>query len=150
MISISVDTEKLNRLRDKFGKYPSFAIKAGLNAMSREMNKDSFKRDMYATNRNGSPFVWSSPKQRRFVFANVELPYQRTFGLANAGKFTIDERSFWIEYSNSLGWWIYVLHPQYQIMGHRSRNWPTVNRYVVSTSSVVVRYFKPASIQAWD
>lgn len=150
VLDIVIEANKLNKLKEKFEKYPPFAIRAGLDAMNREMNTDSFKRGMYPPDRNGQPFMWSSPRQRRYVFANVALPHIRTFRLADSGRFSVDERYFTIEYSNSQRSWIFVIHPQHQIIGHKTRNWPTVNRYVVNRSGALVRLFKPAAIQAWD
>ena len=141
---------KFIKLKTKAEKYPPFAMGAGLNAINREMNSTAFKRGIVPPDRNGSPFMWSSPRQRRFVFANVSLPYARTFQLVDSGHFSVNERYFMIEYSNRKSWWKYVLHPTYQIIGHKTRGWPTVNRYVISKSALLVRLFKPAAIQAWE
>jgi hypothetical protein len=147
MLSIAVDTAKITRLQTKFAKYGPYALKKGLQAGADYLN--SHKAEMYPYSRNGSPFVWSSDKQRRFVFANVDLPYNRTMGLASAGRFSINESSFWVEYTNSLPWWKYVLHSSYQIIGHKTRGWPVINDWVVKQSGKVVPDFKKAVLDAW-
>ncbi len=82
-----VDTAKINKLKDKFQKYPPYAIKQGLKASSDYMNTLPFKSAMYPPSQSGQPFVWSTDKQRRFVLANIRLPSVRTFALADAGEF---------------------------------------------------------------
>jgi len=148
MIAVDVDTAKITKLRDKFKKYGPYALKRGLETGASYLN--SHKTEMYPANVNGSPFVWSSDGQRRFVFANVDLPYSRTMGLAMSGNFTINESSFWVEYANTLPWWKFVLHPSYQIIGHRTRGWPVINRWVVNQSGKIVPDFKRAVLAAWD
>jgi hypothetical protein len=150
VITVATDTAKITRLKDKFAKYPPYAIKQGLGASADYLNSPPVKASMYPPDRNGSPFVWSSERQRRFVMATVDLPYSRTGGLAQAGEFKVNERSFWVEYTNSVPWWKYVLHPSYQIIGHRTRGWVPVNRFVVSQSGRVVPVFKRAAVDAWD
>lgn len=150
MIDMIVDTNKISNLKEKFQKYPPYAINRGLQAMTTQMNTPTFKFGMYPPSQSGNTFVWSSEKQRRFVFANIDLPSTRTMELANAGEFTIDERYFTIGYQNLLEWAKYVIHPSYQIIGHRLRGWQPVNRYIASQSGRLVPLFKPAALAAWD
>ena len=150
MISMAVDTAKITKLKAKFEKYGPYAIKSGLGAITTHLNEPLFKQSMYAPSKSGQPFVWSSDKQRRFVFANVQLPSVRTFALADAGKFSVNEQSFWIEYYNPIPYGKYVFHPSYQIIGHRLRGWIPVNQQVVKISSKLVKDFKPAAIKAWE
>ena len=150
MFSLITDTSRITKLQDKFKKYPPIAIKAGLGAMSEEMNSSSFLMGMYPVSKSGQKFIWSSEKQRKFVMANIGLPSSRTFDLAMNGTFTIDEKNFWIEYSNLLPWWIYVLHPSYMIIGHKMRGWKPVNEIVKKQSASLVKLFKPAAVKAWD
>jgi hypothetical protein len=153
MISVEIESEKFTQLKNKFEKYGPYALKGGLKRSSTYMNTDGFKTGMYPPDKNGQPFMWSSEKQRRFVFANVSLPHKRTMGLARSGKFTVNEDAYWIGYSNSLPWWIYVLHPSYQIIGHRMRNWPTINKFVVDSTrhgnNRILQEFKSGAIDAW-
>lgn len=149
MFELAVDTAKITRLKTKFEKYGPYALKQGLKASAAYLNEPSTKAEMYPANRNGSPFVWSSERQRRFVMATVDLPYSRTGGLAAAGEFRVNETSFWVEYRNSVSWWKYVLHPSYQIIGHRTRGWVPVNRFVVNKSGRIVPIFKKSALDAW-
>jgi len=149
MISMAVDTAKITKLQTKFAKYGPYAIKAGLKAGNDYLNSSDIKYLMYPPSQSGSPFVWSSEKQRRFVFATISLPSVRTMNLANSGSFKVNETSFWIEYVNSASYAKYVQHPSYQIIGHRMRGWKPVNTFVVSRSSDIVRLFKPAALAAW-
>lgn len=144
-----VDTAKINRLKDKFQKYPPYAIKQGLKASADYMNTPSFKASMYPPSQSGSTFVWSNDRQRRYVFANVKLPSIRTMELANAGQFTIDERYFTVGYQNLLSWAKFVIHPSFQIIGHRLRGWEPVNGFVIRSSGKIVPIFKTAVINAW-
>jgi len=153
MISIAIDTAKFTKLQEKFSKYGPYALKSGLNAASSFLNEDNFKNSMYPANKNGGPFHWSSDKQRRYVYANVDLPYVRTGNLAKSGKFTVNEQSYWIEYSNTFPGWIWVIHPSHQIIGHKERGWPTINKFVVDSAShgnkKLMQEFKKAAINAW-
>src|SRR5690242_4009146 len=150
LINMVVDTAKITKLQQKFAKYPPYAIKAGLKAMSDQMNTPSFKAAMYPPSQSGQPFVWSSERQRRYVMANIKLPSVRTYQLANSGTFSINEQYFTIEYQNLLEWAKYVIHPSYQIIGHRLRGWQPVNRYIATQSGSLVPLFKPAAVKAWD
>lgn len=152
MIDIVVDTAKLNRLKEKAGKYAPYAMNAGLNAINGYLNQPSVKQAMYPPSQSGQKFVWSSDKQRRFVFANVSLPSVRTFNLANAGQFTVNSKYFTIEYKNTSGYSQYVIHPSYQIIGHRMRGWIPINTFIVTkvNRAPLMRLFKDAAIKAWD
>jgi hypothetical protein len=149
LITLTTDTAKITALKTKFEKYGPYAIRQGLKASSDYLNSPAVKAEMYPANRNGSPFVWSSERQRRFVMATVDLPYSRTGGLAAAGQFKVNENSFWVEYTNSIPWWKYVLHPSWQIIGHRTRGWVPVNRFVVNQSGKIVPIFKRSALDAW-
>lgn len=150
LVDMVVDTAKINKLKDKFSKYPPYAIKRGLEAMTTQMNTMPFKSVMYPPSQSGSKFVWSSDKQRRFVFANIDLPSIRTYELASSGEFRINEQYFTVEYQNLLQWAKFVIHPSYQIIGHRLRGWKPVNQFIVSQSGRLVPLFKPAALAAWD
>lgn len=150
MFDIVVDTAKVSKLQDKFKKYPPFALKKGLEAGASFLNSSDFKSSMYPTNRNGSPFTWSSDKQRRYVFATVDLPYRRTDELARSGEFVIDEKYYTIGYTNSAPFWQYVLHPSMQIIGHRLRGWIPVNTQVQKKAGQIVPKFKEAVLAAWE
>lgn len=149
-ITIAVDTAKMIKLREKFGKYPPAAIRAGTTAAAEYMNSPEVAFSIYPPDRNGTQFMWSSDKQRRYVFANYELPYQRTMGLANAGHFSVNEQNFMIEYFNDLPWWIYVLHPSYQIIGHRMRGWKPINVSMKEKAGSIVSTMRPAVMRAWE
>lgn len=150
-INIAVDTAKMNRLKDKFAKYPPYAINAGLNAINNYFNETPFKQSMYPPSQSGQPFMWSSEKQRKFVFANIDLPSIRTFNLAIQGKFTVNTRHFMIEYTNASGYAKYVIHPSYQIIGHRMRGWTPINTFIVTrvNRAPIVRMFKDAAVNSW-
>jgi hypothetical protein len=150
MINLDVDTAKITKLKTKFAKYGPYAIKMGLKSANDFLNTPTFKRSMYPPSQSGQPFVWSSDKQRRFVFANIRLPSVRSFALADAGMFTINESSFWIAYTNSAPYSQFVIHPSYQIIGHRTRGWKPVNQFVVKEAPKIVRDFKASAIKAWD
>ena len=70
--------------------------------------------------------------------------------LANAGGFTVNESSFWVEYENILPYSKYVIHPSYMIIGHKSRGWKPVNEWVKRQSTRIVPIFKQAAIAAWN
>lgn len=150
MINMAVDTKKITQLQTKFAKYPDFAKKAGLKEVNEFLNTPSFKMSMYPPSQSGAPFHWSSERQRRFVFANIQLPSVRTYNLANSGFFTVNESSYWVEYQNSAPYAKWVQSPTYQIIGHRERDWWTITRVVIRRSSEFVRLFKPAAVAAWD
>ena len=148
LLSVQVESAKITRLKDKFARFGPYATKEGLKGASSYLN--SIKGEMYPASRNGSPFVWSSERQRRYVFANIDLPYNRTMQLANSGRFEVDENYYMVGYTNSMPAWIFILHPQYQIIGHRTRGWPTINRWTVRQSSRVVSHFKTSVLSAWE
>jgi len=148
MINLDVDTAKITRLQTKFQKYGPYALKEGLKASADYLNTPSFKESMYPLSQSGSPFVWSSERQRRFVMANIKLPSVRTFELANAGEFTINETSYWVGYVNRLPWAKWVQSTM-MIVGHRLRGWKPVNEHVVKASSKIVPLFKKRVIEAW-
>lgn len=149
MIRMDVDTAKITGLQNKFAKYGPYALKRGLESMTEYLNDNSFKHSMYPPSKSGEPFVWSSEKQRRYVFANVDLPSVRTYELAEAGEFKINDRSYWIEYNNPVPYAKWVLHPTTMIIGHRLRGWKSVNEQVVKISSKLVPMFKTAALKAW-
>lgn len=152
MISIAVDTAKATKLKEKLAKYPPYAIKQGLKAAEAVMNAADFKQGMYPPESN-APFVWSSERQRRAYFASngfgAGIPFVRNFALADAGAFRVDESSFWITYENALPWAKYVIHPSYQIIGHRTRGWKPVNQYVVSKAGKITPVIRKGVLAAW-
>ena len=149
LLSILIESSQIVRLQNKFANFGPYGTKAGLQVTADYFNNPSFKNSMYPPSQSGSPFMWSSDRQRRKVFA-LGLPSVRTMELANQGEFTVDENNLLVGYTNTLPMWIYVLHPQYQIIGHRLRGWIPVNRQVVDKSPTILGLFKQAFISAWD
>lgn len=153
MLTVAIDNAKITRLQNKFKDYGPFAIKKGLEAASDYLNSPDVKASMYPQ-KSSAPFVWSSEKQRRAYFATNGfgggIPYQRTMMLYEMGKFTVNPKSFWVEYSNSMPYYKWVIHPTYQIIGHKIRRWPLITRFTTAQSSKVVSDFKKAAVSAWE
>lgn len=147
---MQVDTAKITRLKEKFAKYGPYATKQGLKAISEQLNDQNFKMEMYPPDNNGSPFLWSSAAQRMYVYANVDLPYSRSYRLALEGEFEVDEERYWIGYTNAMPQWVYILHPSYIIAGHKARGWKPVNEFVVKKSSTLLPIFKRRVLDAWN
>lgn len=149
MINLSYDNNQITKLQTKFAKYGPYAITSGLRVSNTMLNEPSFLMSMYPPSRSGQPFIWSSDRQRRFVFANIQLPSVRTYALALAGRFEVNEKSFWIEYQNFMEYAKWVLHPTTMIIGHRTRGWKPVTDFVKKRSGEIVSTFKQAAINAW-
>jgi hypothetical protein len=153
MIDISVDTNQMRRLQDKMNKYPPYAINKGLEAANDYLNSPDVRAGMYP-DKEDTPFVWSSDKQRRAYFATNGfgggIPYVRTMQLYDNAKFVVNGNNYWIEYVNDVPYAKWVQHPSYQIIGHKTRKWPVINKYISSKASKVVAAFKPAVLNAWE
>jgi len=152
MISIVVDTAKINYLKDKLDRFPVYAIGGGLEKTADYLNTPSFKNSMYAPSQSGQPFVWSSEKQRRFVFANIKLPSSRTMNLANSGKFVVN-KTFGISaiyYENSAPYSKWVIGNFTQIIGHITRKWKPANYHVVNQKGNVLNIFRDFVSRAWS
>jgi hypothetical protein len=152
MINMDVDTAQITRLKAKFEKYGPYAIKRGLEAANDYLNSPDIRAGLYPPREYG-PFVWSSDKQRRAYFATNGfgggIPYMRTMQLYENAKFNINERLFWIEYTNTSPYAKWVQHPSYQIIGMKMRNWMFVNKYILTHRTRIVSEFKPAALKAW-
>lgn len=153
MINLVYDNKRITRLKDKFEKYGPYAVKRGLETANDYLNSPDVRAGMYP-DRSYEPFVWSSEKQRRAYFATDGfgggIPYSRTMQLYEGAKFTINERSYWIEYVNGVPYAKWVQHPTYQIIGHKTRKWPIITKYIASKATRVIAEFKPAVINAWE
>ena len=154
MISMSTDTtQQIAKLKDKFEKYPPYALGKGLDAAAEYLNSSNIKQSIYPPSQSGQPFVWSSERQRRYVFANIKLPSVRTYNLANSGTFKVNKNqsSLYVYYENLASYAKWVLGNFSQIIGHRLRGWKPVNSIVVDKErSNVVSKFKEAALRAWD
>jgi hypothetical protein len=153
-LRISTDTKKITDLQRKMENFPPIAIQAGLKATNDYLNTDEFKESMYAPKASpGTPFDWSSDKQRRAFFATDGfgggIPTVRTYALAQDGAFSVNEASLWIEYSNTAPYSKYVIHPTFQIVGHIHRGWKPVNKFVVAKSGEIAKVFESAAVAAW-
>lgn len=145
--------EQTSKLKNKFEKYPPFAMNAGLTAASDYLNTPLVKMSIYPPSQSGQPFVWSSDKQRRYVMANIKLPSMRTFELANSGSFKVDSRysSLYVYYENVASYAKWVIGQFTQIIGHITRGWKPVNKTITDQfHDNVVERFREAVIKAWD
>lgn len=153
MIEMQADLQQISKLKEKFEKYPPFAIESGLNASAEYLNTPDVKRSIYPPSQSGQPFMWSSDKQRRFVFANINLPSVRTNNLADSGQFKVDHSrsSLYVYYENTANYAKWVIGSFTQIIGHITRGWKPVNVTVTERfRSEVVSRFKEAALRAWD
>ena len=152
MIDMVVDTAQVAKIKTKMEKYPPYVIGKGLEASASYLNSPSVKASLYPPSQSGLPFIWSSERQRRFVFANISLPSQRTMNLANSGEFKVEKRysSLYVYYQNTASYARWVIGNFTQIIGHISRGWKPVNTYIVSLSGKVVPIFKRAVLDAWN
>lgn len=153
-LNVSVDTKQITRLQAKLSKYGSAAIQQGLKDTKEYLNQDDFKIQMYSDIPAGTPFEFSSDKQRRKVMALLNEqggpPYDRTYELMRSGVFDVNQGSLWIEYSNSAPYSDYVINPQFQIIGHRKRGWMAINKFVVAQSKQIAKIFQNATKKAWS
>jgi hypothetical protein len=153
LLNISVDTNKITRLKTKLVKYPPNAIKAGLKAAEDYLNDDQFKMSMYPPSQSGSPFEWSSDKQRKAFFASDGfgggIPTQRTYELAQQGVFSMNEGYLTVEYQNYAPYNKFVISSNDVIIGHRKRGWQPVNKFVVAKSKDIAKVFEKAVKETW-
>ena len=156
-LDIIVDTKKITRLQNKMEKYPPYAIKAGMEAVSNYLN-DSVLEQMYPPE-SDAPFQWSSDKQRRAYFASdgfgAGIPYSRTYDLMTQSEFYIEPGSFQGTPYSSIGFRSQVPYAKYvigpdAIIGHIKRGWKPVNQFVVTKSKDIARVFQQAVKDTWD
>jgi hypothetical protein len=145
------------KIKDKFDKYPTFAMGKGLDASSNYLNNNFVKQSLYPPSQSGSPFVWSSERQRRAFFATNGfgrgIPTVRTMELANSGSFKVNKSgsSLYIYYENTASYAKWVIGQFTQIIGHITRGWKPINTMVIDKyRNEVVSRFKDAAIKAWD
>lgn len=153
MINLEVNTAQIAKIKDKFDKYPAYAMGKGLDASSNYLNNNFVKQSLYPPSQSGQPFMWSSAKQIRFVMANIRLPSVRTYNLANSGQFKVNKAfsSLYIYYENTANYAKWVIGSFTRIIGHITRGWQPVNTVIVNKyRSQVVSRFKDAAIKAWD
>jgi hypothetical protein len=154
LLNVSVDTKKMNSLQNKLAKYPAVAIKAGLKAAEDYLNDGQFKEQMYPPSQSGSPFEWSSERQRKAFFASDGfgggIPTQRTYELAQSGTFAINEGYLAVEYQNTAPYSKYVISSNDVIIGHRKRGWKPINQFVVAKSKDIAKVFEKAVKEAWN
>lgn len=152
-INSSEVTAQIAKIKDKFDKYPPYAMTKGLNASSNYLNNNFVKQSLYPVSQSGQPFVWSTEKQRRYVMANIRLPSVRTYNLANSGQFKVNLNfsSLYIYYENTAEYAKWVIGSFTRIIGHITRGWQPVNTMVINKyRGEVVSRFKEAAIKAWD
>jgi len=151
MIDLQVDLNQIAKIKTKMEKYPPYVMGKGLDAASSYLNTPTVKASLYPPSQSGSPFVWSSERQRRFVFANIKLPSQRTMNLANSGEFKVEKKfsSLYIYYQNTASYAKWVIGNFTTIIGHRMRGWLGVNTTVVNRRSDVVNAFDKGINGAW-
>lgn len=154
ILDIAVDTKQMTRLRAKLSKYPEIAIQLGLKDTKDYLNQDQFKMQMYPDIPAGTPFQWSSDKQRKAYYATdgfgAGIPYNRTYELMRSGTFNVDLGSLWIEYQNVAPYSKFVIHPSFQIIGHRKRGWQAINKFVVAQSKYIAKIFQNATRKTWQ
>lgn len=152
MLDIQTDLNQIAKIKQKMTDYPPYAIGKGLDASAEYLNNPSVKASMYPPSQSGQPFVWSSDKQRRYVFANIKLPSTRTMNLANSGEFKVEKKysSLYIYYVNTAAYAKWVIGNFTQIIGHITRGWKPVNTNVVDRRDEVVQLFHDAVSKSWD
>ena len=152
MIDMVDDTTQIAKIKTKMEKYPPYVIGKGLEASAIYLNSPSVKSSLYPPSQSGSPFIWSSDRQRRYVFANISLPSQRTMNLANSGEFKVEKRysSLYVYYQNTASYARWVIGNFTQIIGHISRGWKPVNTNVVNRRSEVLREFDNGTKGSWN
>ena len=152
-INTSEVTAQVAKIKDKFEKYPPYAMGKGLDESANYLNNNFVKQSLYPPSQSGQPFVWSSEKQRRFVMANIRLPSIRTFHLANSGTFKVNRAlsSLYVYYENTANYAKWVIGSFTRIIGHVTRGWQPVNTVIVNKyRGEIVSRFKDAAIKAWD
>lgn len=159
MFSINSDEvlQQTSKLKNKFEKYPKFAIDKGLNDVSDYLNTPLVKLSIYPPSQSGQHFIWSSERQRKAFFATNGfgrgIPTTRTFELANAGTFRVDSRysSLYVYYQNTASYAKWVIGQFTRIIGHIARGWKPVNTVITDQfHDEVLTRFREAVIKAWD
>lgn len=152
-LNVAIDTKQMTRLQAKLSRYGEAAIQQGLKDTEAYLNEDEFKLQMYPTIPAGTPFQWSSEKQRRAYFATDGfgggIPYKRTHELMQSGTFHVNSGSLWIEYRNTAPYSRWVINPMFQIIGHIKRGWKPINVFVVAKSKQIASIFQKATKKAW-
>lgn len=150
-------TAQVAKLKDKFDRYPVFAIGAGLDASAEYLNTPEVKNSFYPPSQAGSPFQWSSERQRRAFFATNGfgrgIPTVRTMELANSGTFKVNKAysSLYVYYENTASYAKWVIGQFTQIVGHIARGWKPVNTVIVDRErATVLTKFKAAALAAWE
>lgn len=157
MINIAVDTVQIAKLKDKFDKYPPYALGKGLDSVSDYLNSPNIKNSIYPPSQAGQSFIWSSDRQRRAFFATNGfgrgIPTVRTMLLANSGEFKVDKKSssLYVYYQNTASYAKWVIGNFTQIIGHIARGWKPVNTIIVDRErNNIVSRFKESALRAWD
>lgn len=152
MLSLDTDVNQIAKIKEKFDKYPPYVIGKGLDAATNYLNNPTFKQSIYPPSQSGQPFIWSSEKQRRYVFANIKLPSTRTYYLASSGTFVADKRysSLYIYYQNVASYAQWVIGNFTQIIGHKARGWKAVNSIVIDKRNDIMREFDNGTKNAWN
>ncbi len=143
---------QVSKIKTKMEKYPPYAIGNGLDNAANYLNSQEVRNSMYPPSQSGQKFIWSSEKQRRYVFANVKLPSTRTMNLANSGTFKVEKKysSLYIYYENTAAYAKWVIGNFTQIIGHIARGWKPVNTTVTNRRSEVVQQFSDGTNGSWD
>lgn len=144
------------KIKAKFDKYPEYVLGLGGDAVRDYLNTDQFKGSMYPEIPSGTPFVWSSDRQRRAYFATNGfgggIPTRRTGNLMARGVFSVEKKraNIWVHYMNFAPYSQWVIGEGTQIIGHKTRGWLAANKYVVKYRAQVVHEFDRATNGAWD
>ena len=152
MIDLKTDVNQIAKIKTKIGKYPPYVINKGLEASANYLNSSSVKSSLYPPSQSGSPFIWSSARQRRKVFA-MGLPSTRSMNLANSGEFKVEKKfsSLYIYYVNTAAYAKWVIGNFSQIVGHVARGWKPVNTIVVDKErNRVISEFEKGTNGAWN
>jgi hypothetical protein len=148
---IIVDNKRLANLSKKLNGFGQYAVKEGLKSSSIYMNTGNFLESMYPPSKSGSPFTWSSDKQRKAFFASNGfgrgIPTVRKYTLVSEGKFTVN-KNLMIEFDFPSPY-KYVISPSSQIIGHNKRGWKVLPAFIRSKSAGIVKAFKNGANQAW-
>jgi hypothetical protein len=155
VITIDVDQLQIAKIKDKFEKYPPYAIGKGLDTSAEYLNSPAFKNSMYPGPVR-YPFQWSSDKQRRAYFATNGfghgIPYNRSNNLKNSGEYKVDKSrsSLYVFYQNTAPYAKWVIGQLLQIVGHKATGWKSESGRVLEKRSEIVSKFKEAALRAWQ
>lgn len=154
MLDLQVNEQQIAKLKDKFQKYPPYAIGKAGDATAAYLNSTSVKQSIYPQSQSGQPFIWSSERQRRFVHANIKLPSTRTMNLANSGSFQVEKKysSLYITYTNTASYAKWVIGNFTRIIGHITRGWKPVNTIIVDRerNKVLDIFRENVSSKTWN